>query len=868
MRIRPLVMSAVLLQALLPLSAETIFFEDFDHYGYTPANFNPGVCVTEEPGSIKRLRIRPKEKKYTVALKTPYLIPEAKRAKNVDLAFLFRPHSNEIVKSYDVQLLFAKPGAALKDMKTVTLKLNGDRAAVLEGEIVKSSQAKQQESWNPLCAWQWYPIKVTMDGGRISVTVERGRECMECSAALPDGYMLAGINFGSTFGFDVDSIKVVTPPKTAVLPPHPQEKLNETVSDGKTPLIIDPFPGECNFSISNIGYPCEIKFTFDDGSGKPLVATLRSFNQSTDEIGWKVAKDVTEVKDGKKVTVRKIVDETAKIEDSGLRFLCGGKAVNIYSIPLLYDRFEAWQARPIIQGALDAGKNDPQRAGNRAWSFRLVKTGKVTQLWIDHSYVMDLPLKNELKTVAVSIPNGAKFAKAAGNPGNAGPMFQKVDVPFSGFDTGVCRQFLGSCDLECDGYLARSAFDAPPCSMLRRVPNAQYIKAHLICSLGENDPEKSTDVTARLTRYISGNCVGRTPRGLADCTVTLPRTEKDPCPPNVKRLKNGKFAVTCDIPIGKIQDIVFMENKDYIDFEVLGGLWEKNIFYVSNEGKPADRPSNVIVHSAVLEKSPVSMMVENGRIGNVFYPDEEAFVTAHLTALKPGKYAVNWIVRDIDGKIIDDTTDKVEFKAAGEAKDVKKSFKQKENGHYTTEVRLLDDKDNALVTFNGSFSRIAADTRKAGYDSPYGTWNWAGTHGTPRDPKVYGEMMKRMGVRRETGGWKDEASVPKEYGPITNVHFSSLRAKGKTPEEREKSLETQIKDLTKRFPHVKTAMIFHESGGSATPLELIGGKTAITDAVKKQDGYFVKNALELANAWRKFAPDVKLVVGNSGASLG
>lgn len=853
----------------LPLGAETIFFEDFDHYGYYPANFNPGVCVSEEPGSLKRLRISPKDRKYIQALKTPFMIPEAKRIADAELTFMFRPHGNEAGRSYDVHLLFAaKRGAALNEMKSITVKLNSDGNSVLEGGAVKSGRTGQLASVEPFFAGQWYPVCVCMSGGGISLAVDRGRECVEYSANLPKEFMLAGINFGGAFGFDVDEVKVAAPGKRtpsekyAVTPQPAFEKQSSTVSDGKNPLIIRPFREQYGFSISNIGSSGKIELKFEDGSPEPLTAVMKSFTQNTE---WKVMKTVTETKDGQSVTTRKIEDAPVKIEDSGLAFSCGKTGIRMYTVPLVYDRFEAWQARSVIRNALD-GKYD--RAGNHNWIFRLVKTGKTAQLWIDGSFVMNLPLKNELKTVAVSIPQGAIFSPLKLSEEKRGPLFQKVDMPSAGFDTGVCREFLGSCDLECDGYLSRSAFDAPPCSMLRRVPNAQYIRAHLVCSLGENDPEKSTDVTARITRYISGGSQGRTPQALADCTVTLPRSEKDSCPPGVKRLGGGKFLVTCDIPVGKIQDIVFMENRDYIDFEVLGGLWEKNIYYISREGKPAARPSNVMVHEAVLEKSPVSMMVENGRLANLFYPDEEAFVTAKLTALKPGGYAVNWIVKDIDGNIIDNTTDEVKFSAAGETKAVKKSFRQKENGHYITEVRLKDAGGNTLVTFNGSFSRIAADTRRAGYESPYASWNFGGAHGTPRNPAVYGEMYKRMGVRRVTGGWKSEADVPKEYGPITLCHFSHIGPKGKTPEERGKSLEVRIKELTKNFPHVKTAMIFHESGHGATPLELIGGRTEMTERVKAQDARTAGIALEIANAWRKYAPDVKLVIGNTGVSIG
>jgi len=63
-------------------------------------------------------------------------------------------------------------------------------------------------------------------------------------------------------------------------------------------------------------------------------------------------------------------------------------------------------------------------------------------------------------------------------------------------------------------------------------------------------------------------------------------------------------------------------------------------------------------------------------------------------------------------------------------------------------------------------------------------------------------------------------------------------------------------------------MIFHESAGGPVPLELIGEKTELTPALQKNDQKLAERALELANAWRKYAPHVKLVIGNTGVSLG
>lgn len=105
--------------------------------------------------------------------------------------------------------------------------------------------------------------------------------------------------------------------------------------------------------------------------------------------------------------------------------------------------------------------------------------------------------------------------------------------------------------------------------------------------------DRTTDLTLRLTRFWDNG--GRAPTAMAEPTVTLPRTEP------------GKLqTVTLDIPIGKIQDVVFMENAGYIDVEVLGGMYEKDNYYISRTNKPALKKSDVRVHKIELIKSPVS----------------------------------------------------------------------------------------------------------------------------------------------------------------------------------------------------------------------------------------------------------------------
>ena len=92
----------------------------------------------------------------------------------------------------------------------------------------------------------------------------------------------------------------------------------------------------------------------------------------------------------------------------------------------------------------------------------------------------------KLSLVGAQEISGIPFLVADG-PGNA--------------DTGVCRENLGSYALECDGYLSRTPFEGMPESLLFSVPPAQYNRAWALCAV-EDDPDKVTVITARLTKFL------------------------------------------------------------------------------------------------------------------------------------------------------------------------------------------------------------------------------------------------------------------------------------------------------------------------------------------------------------------------------
>jgi len=627
MKIKRILLPAVLVSAAVQLNAKTLYTECFDRYPDYPRNLNQNVHIGEMPASEKILCIRPADKQYATAFKTPLAVPVKERRANAELSFRICAAGDSPDSVYDAHLLFARNDAEQpQDRKKAIVHLSTDNGTSLSGDLWKNGNPDELRlspnltQFTPFSNGQWYDVKIRITDNHICVYTNRDRERLETRAEIPEGFVLAGVNFGGASAFSVDDIKVESAEGMSA-PVTTEYGACVNLQAGK--LNWNAMDGEFRFSVSDIGYPAKIRFVFSGGGEQNVVCNMESFTQKASR---PAVKTVQEKAGEKTVNVRKVTEESVLLEDCGLTFTCGSVRENFFTVPKLEGRFDESRKRGIVRAALDGNL---MNAGRKTWHFRLVCRGEKVQLWADGNYLMDIPLKGGLRTFTAEAPYGSRFETAfekaesdiSRNISKIIPveMFPeqifpegsekfirnvfsgKQDFDKYGFDTGTCRQYLGSFELECDGYLSRSAFEAIPNSMIRRVPNAQYIRAYAVCSLGKNDPERSADVTARLTRFIT-NDAGRTPAAMAMQTVSLPRSEKEPLPSNVKSLGNGKYMVAFDLPIEKIQDLVFMEKSGYLDFEVLGGLYEKNNYYCSNEGKPSVRPSNAAVHCAFLEQ--------------------------------------------------------------------------------------------------------------------------------------------------------------------------------------------------------------------------------------------------------------------------
>lgn len=521
----------------------------------------------------------------------------------------------------------------------------------------------------------------------------------------------------------------------------------------------------------------------------------------------------------------------------------------------------------VFRAAADAEVRD---AGVRPWS------GAGRYLRLD---MARLARPGAMKEAACSLPPGE--ATLSGVPLLVGQGSDNADV-------GLAKELTGG-GMENDPYLSRTAFDAMPESLLFAVPLAPYIRAWMLCAV-EDNPAKDPVLTARLTRFANGG------RGdaIADTTVWLPR-DTNGAPPGVTRagtvtltvkgkpVERPLWLVEVPLKAGEIQDLVhFSKNESYtegrlpdrryLDFEFLGKLVKP---FQQGEVKHKPDPasiSGVHVFGVTLERSPVEMEVRQVQVGNVFQGAEKAEVTVALRPREAGSYRLKWAVRNVDGQAVGAETKRLKLKPADGEQVVTVPLAQRESGWYGLDLALEDEAGRPLIEHRASFAILPPDTRRAGYESPYGTW-WFGTaHRGTDNREVGGPLMAKAGLRHTNFGWHKLNEADMAPWKVTAFQIPWLFRVGTgSVAEASAKYEQAVRDYLVRFPHCREADIFHESySGDTIPAELRDGKPA---AMTPEKAEAASNRMVAATAATKVLrekfPHIKTVFANSnpGASL-
>lgn len=448
-------------------------------------------------------------------------------------------------------------------------------------------------------------------------------------------------------------------------------------------------------------------------------------------------------------------------------------------------------------------------------------------------------------------------------------------------DVGFAKEMQGLRSLETNENTSRTSLDGMPESLHFSVPQAWYHRAWVLCAV-DADPKLDPVLTTRLTRFgISG-------RGgaIADTTLTLPRTEEtnDPRLQKVGSVEyldgaghkstSALYLVNVELKAGDILDLLSdaqdpfapMKIGPYLDFEFLGKCGGLEV-QTDRRRKPlATSRSGVHIFGVTLEKSPVEMRLKQSQPGNIFHNAEPPETTVSLRAITPGKYTVRRKITNVNGTVVGQGASTVDLPTPGAEADVVISLQQPELGWYGLQLSVDSDSDKQLLIHQGAFALLGEDTRRAGYESPYGTWWFGGAHYTTRELNVVGPMLMKAGMRRTPVGWtKDsEADMAPWKFSLNQISWPFRRADLENWPAAEERAEKLIREKIERFPHCQYIDLFHESFDNVLPPELHGGTYQAKDAAREDQLFEV--GVKGATFIRSKFPQLKIIAGNHGGS--
>ncbi len=873
----------------------TVYREEFDRYGDYVASFNQGAKIAEWPASLKMLNFNPQG--LSEARKGFFKIGTPPVSDTYAVFFRFQMNS-PTNRVFRLRLYF---GDASKPETRDLVVADG-------GSFIGGSGLSRPADAGMPGPRQWNKGVLLVDGGRAAFHVFRnGAIVKDCEGRLPNKPLI-GWNLVSDSPVLFDYVDVVEDCRRPYRIGDPADWIGRSSDFAATAA-----PRSGSAALTN-----GQETAFAPEEGEDLLFEYRAGRKGKffDSIEFVLA-------DGKSQTISFSIPGGARgrqlrlpgdghgvftnasvsvlTDDTRLAVRGPGFYRDVYAAPRIQYRYE----EPEIAEFLAAWDKMPKASEHllRVRLRPLVANWTTNEVWIDSKYagVMKVPapvekvrahigaeamlswrsIRDEMNVFADTpfLPldvDGLDRPFGTVAPLKGLPDMQNVPFRFArpthALNLAFCRENLGSWALECNGYLSKNPFEAMPSAMQFSVPVAQYVRAYALCAADPKAPDDFEPVvTARLTHYLDNG--GRS-QAACECTRRLPR-KGEPLPEGVTAFGEAAdgtpvYQVAFDFDVGTIQDLTSMLKLDRLDLEFIGPLWEKDTYYLSRKRSPSyEKQSSVQIYAATLEKAPVGFVVTPNRRNSLYYPDEEAGATLSVTPapFAKGPFHVVATVRDADGEVCEeiafDTAEPVERKIA---------FKEKDFGYYSVSYAVAGPDGKAVITHPASFVLLPPDTRQAGYESPYYLWNFCGAHGTPSKIEDWGEMLLRLGVRRTLfpGNLCETNSVVQKY-KLTLGENAFIRPRpknGQSQEEAEADLKAEMRSRLARFPHCRTAIIFHESGGGPFPMELLGGHTEITPKVAEADAKRAATALTTARLWREVDPSVRLIYGNSGDSLG
>lgn len=272
--------------------------------------------------------------------------------------------------------------------------------------------------------------------------------------------------------------------------------------------------------------------------------------------------------------------------------------------------------------------------------------------------------------------------------------------------------------------------------------------------------------------------------------------------------------------------------------------------------RPLGLPSGVHLFGMTFMRSPVQIRVSSDEAGHIF--NQPQTPTFHVRLQGVGRKTtcvIEAVATDYDGEQQVVRTEELALEPGAKTqRDL--AIPVVRRGYHELTVRVVSGRSE-LVRRETTFALLPPETRRHRDESPFGTWDFSGTHYTPNDPDVVGPLYVKAGLRYGMFGFSAEAR--QKYGVLA----------GNEP----RSAEILATALEKDPRTPRRVLIFHEHAISGphvmrTP-DLFTGRSAYQLDEKEQQRFdqLWQEAIETGKATRQQFPDAKLAFGNGNPQL-
>lgn len=278
--------------------------------------------------------------------------------------------------------------------------------------------------------------------------------------------------------------------------------------------------------------------------------------------------------------------------------------------------------------------------------------------------------------------------------------------------------------------------------------------------------------------------------------------------------------------------------------------------------RPLGLPSGVRIYGMTFERAPLQMNLQGREVGNVFIQpavptfDLDINVIRH-TSFFSGPLTVRARAVDYYGKPTEFEPQTIVPNRWSPGSRITLKLPVKKRGYYTLAV-TVEGGGKVLLERRTTFALLPPDTRRYRAQSPFGVWDFSGSHNTPNQAEMVGPLYVKAGLRygmfNFTPAERERYGILKGNDPTVNYHNFA-------------KIDEQIQKVKESGVVPDRWLLFHEdviSGNhvTRTPDILTGKKYELNDEEKKKFARMVQIVEETVPKVRAAFPNIKFDLGN------